>query len=85
MTFSACKKTGGSVFKTYNARTSVQISSISVAKVPYTTSTVSLGCFASAGGLILSIPGNPGAPVGWILRGATVLLGLVGVATSCPN
>lgn len=79
-----CKAAGGDKFLLYDTVERKKIGEVNLQNVkPIHDGAISFGCAVTVGGFVLSIPGNPANVAGWILKGATLFLGAVGIVTSC--
>ena len=75
----------GAKFTVFNPDTGKAVAKVNLknVKLPPIGKTVTLGCVVSAIGFALSIPGTPTDEVGWMLKGAQLLVGAAGIALSC--
>lgn len=76
----------GAQFTIFNSATGKAVSKVNLKsiKLPPIGKSISLGCIVSATGFALTLPGSPASTVGWILKGASVIVAAAGIATSCP-
>lgn len=76
----------GAQFTIFNSSTGKMVARVNLkpVKIPPIGKSISLGCAVSAAGFALSIPGSPTSVVGWMLKGASVIVAVAGISVSCP-
>lgn len=72
-------------FTVFNSKTGKAVSKVNLKDVPLPPigKSVPLQCVAAVARFLLAIPGTPGSTVGWMLKGATLLLKAAGIAVNC--
>ncbi|MBT1172895.1 hypothetical protein JS528_05910 [Bifidobacterium sp. MA2] len=75
----------GAQFTIFNSKTGKAVAKVDLKNVPLPPigKSVPLGCVVSVAGFVLSLPGVPTSTVGWMIKGAAVLVKAAGIAVNC--